>query len=624
VADQQPEFEHRMDPMMPPVARFLATLIVLSPLACARAQDRIAAAATKPQDAQRAAQTEQQLSERVERLIEQLGHREYALRELAQEELDTIGPPAFDALMEAHRHRDLEISHRAKFLIDKIRREAIASAASPEIKKLLENYESQPDAERLAKLRQLARMSQEQALATLCRLVRFERSQQVAKQGAILIFDQKQSGTTAASQARRKTILDQVALSSRPAVRWLRAYGAFPQAPSESLDEWRRFLADEEELLKQSASSEQNEIVAGLLRQQVLMLLAQNQTEPALAALRRLLDLKQADTDGLSAVVDWIIENQAWALIEEVGKRFEGQQANNPELLYALAHAHELKGDATRAEELAERALAIKHATPGEGYNLGNWLRRGGMLRWAEKEFKKVIEGPDEPRLPNIQQWARLALADLVADQERYSDAANIYDEVVAWLDKNPAARNELRRSPNEIRAKAHHYRAKHFAAEKDTARQLEQLNLALKHDAREADVLIALYRLPGQDEAAKKETRAKIKMAADHFRQQIAASPDDPQAMNNFAWLVANTEGDYDEAAQWSHRSIELLKPQNPAIGGLLDTLAHCYAAKRDYEKALEYQSQAIELEPHSGEIRRAYERFKKAAEASKAAGAR
>jgi tetratricopeptide (TPR) repeat protein len=607
-----------MDLIMPPLARSLAVLLVLSLPACASAQDRIAAAA-KPQDGPAATKTEQQLSQRVERLIEQLGHREYALRELAQEELDKIGPPAFDALMEAHRHRDLEVSHRAKFLIDKIRREAIASTASPEIKKLLENYESQPDAERLGKLRQLARMPQEQALATLCRLVRFERSVQVAKQGAILIFDQKQTGTTAASQARRKIILDQVALGSRPPVRWLRAYAAFPQSPAESLAEWQKFLADEEELLKQSAGADQNEIVAGLLRQHVLMLLAQDQTEPALAALRHLLDLKQADTEGLSGVVEWIIANQAWPLIEEVGKRFEGQQSNNPELLYALAHAHELKGDAKRAEELAERARSVKHATPGERYNLATWLRRGGMLRWAENEFKNVIEGPDEPRLPNIQQWARLALADLVADQERYGDAAGIYDEVVVWLDKNPAARNELRRSPNEIRAKAHYYRAKHFAAEKETAKQLEQLNLALKYDAREADVLIALYRLPDQNEAAKNETRAKIKKAADHFRQQIAASPDDPQAMNNYAWLVANTEGDFDEAAQWSHRSIELLKSENPGIGGLLDTLAHCYAAKKDYEKALEYQSQAIELEPHSGEIRRAYERFNKAAEEAK-----
>jgi tetratricopeptide (TPR) repeat protein len=605
---------------MPPFVRLLTTLLALAPLATSRAQERVAAATPNPPGRTQSAQIEQQLGERVERLIEQLGHREYALRELAQEELDKIGPPAFDALMEAHRHRDLEVSHRAKFLIDKIRRESIASTASPEIKKLLELYESQPDAERLGKLRELARMPQDKALSTLCRLVRFERSQQVAKQGAILIFDQKQPAKPASSADRRKIILDQVALSSRPAARWLRAYGAFPQAPAESLQEWTKFIADEDELLKQSAASDQDEIVAGLLRQHVLMLVAQNQTEPALASLRRLLDLKQADTDGQAAVVDWIVANEAWSLVDEVAKRFEGQNANDPALLYALAHAYQLKGDTKIAEELAERALSAKHASPAEQYDLANQLRKRGMFRWAESELNDLIKGPDDPRVPLIQQWSRMALADLVADQERYREAADTYDEIVAWLDKNPGLRNELRRSPNEIRAKAHHYRAKQYAAEKDTAKQLEQLNLALKHDPREADVLIALYRLPDQNDTARADTRAKVKKAADHFRQQIAASPDDAQAMNNFAWLVANTEGDFDEAAQWSQRSIDLLKPDSSALGGLLDTLAHCHAAKKDYEKALDYQSQAIELEPHSGEIRRAYERFKKASEESKA----
>ncbi len=179
-----------------------------------------------------------------------------------------------------------------------------------------------------------------------------------------------------------------------------------------------------------------------------------------------------------------------------------------------------------------------------------------------------------------------------MADEERYREAADTLDEVVTWLEKTPGVRNELLRRPNEIRAKAHHYRAKQFAAENNTPKQAEHLKKAIEHDPREADVLIALYRLPAQDEAAKADIRAKIKKVADAFRQQIASSPDDPQGMNQFAWLIANTEGDFDEATQWSHRSIELLPADSPGLGGLLDTLAHCYAAKKDYQKALEHQS--------------------------------
>ncbi len=600
------------------LCRSCMLLLIALPIASANAQDRAVESKSGRPAPEQASKTEQELAERVQRLIEQLGHREYALRERAQEDLDEIGPPAFDALMEAHRHRDLEISHRAKMLVDKIRRESIATTASPEIKKLLENYESQPDAERLGKLRQLARMSQDQALATLCRLIRFERSQQVAKQGAILVFDQKRTAA-ASNEARRRRVLAQVTLSSRPAARWLRAYGAFSESPSEVLTEWSKFIADEEALLKQSSTSEQRDIVAGLLRQQVIMLLEQKQNEEALAALRRLFDLQQTDSEGLPALVEWIVANQAWTLLDEVGKRFENQAANSPELLYALAHAHQLKGDARRAEELAHRALSINHPNAGARYDLANTLRKKGMARWAERELDSLIKSPPDPRVPQLQQVGRLALADLMADEERYREAADTLDEVVGGLEKNQASRNELFRRPNEIRAKAHHYRAKQFAAEKNTAKQVEQLNKALEHDPREADVLIALYRLPDQNDAAKAEIRAKIKKVADAFRQEIASSPDDPQAMNQFAWLIGNTEGDYDEATQWSHRSIELMPTDSPGLGGLLDTLAHCYAAKKDYQKALEHQSRAMELEPHSGEIRRAYERFKKAADEAK-----
>ena len=95
--------------------------------------------------------------------------------------------------------------------------------------------------------------------------------------------------------------------------------------------------------------------------------------------------------------------------------------------------------------------------------------------------------------------------------------------------------------------------------------------------------------------------------------------NPNRESALAGSGPVVLVIDNGWPAAAQWSHRSIELLKPENPGIGGLLDTLAHCYAAKKDYEKALEYQSQAIELEPHSGEIRRAYERFKKTAEEAK-----
>ncbi len=65
----------------------------------------------------------------------------------------------------------------------------------------------------------------------------------------------------------------------------------------------------------------------------------------------------------------------------------------------------------------------------------------------------------------------------------------------------------------------------------------------------------------------------------------------------NQLAWLIANTEGDFDEAIRCSAKSLVL----QPNRSGFLDTLGRCYYAKGDYENAVKYQSQAVALEPHS-----------------------
>ena len=55
---------------------------------------------------------EQQILE----LIEQLGSPHYANREKAEAQLRGVGLAAFDWLLEAQRHRDIEVATRARYL----------------------------------------------------------------------------------------------------------------------------------------------------------------------------------------------------------------------------------------------------------------------------------------------------------------------------------------------------------------------------------------------------------------------------------------------------------------------------------------------------------------------------
>jgi tetratricopeptide (TPR) repeat protein len=90
----------------------------------------------------------------------------------------------------------------------------------------------------------------------------------------------------------------------------------------------------------------------------------------------------------------------------------------------------------------------------------------------------------------------------------------------------------------------------------------------------------------------------------------RLALEADLATANNQLAWLVSNTEGDFDEAVRCSLRSLDL----RPDAAGYYDTLGRCYYAKGDYANAVSNQSKAVEMEPHSPQIVRQLELFKKA----------
>ena len=95
-----------------------------------------------------------------------------------------------------------------------------------------------------------------------------------------------------------------------------------------------------------------------------------------------------------------------------------------------------------------------------------------------------------------------------------------------------------------------------------------------------------------------------------------------DPVPLNLYAWLVGNTKGDIERAIRYSKQSIQICEKYPtiyPNPGGFYDTLAHCYANKKDYVRAVETQQKAAELEPHSGIIAEKLKVFEAAREAQK-----
>ena len=89
---------------------------------------------------------------------------------------------------------------------------------------------------------------------------------------------------------------------------------------------------------------------------------------------------------------------------------------------------------------------------------------------------------------------------------------------------------------------------------------------------------------------------------------KRIRDLPDDSVSQNEYAWLIANTEGDLAKATRYSRAS--LVDAFDTA--SYLDTLAHCHAAAGNLERAVRTQWLAVKKDPHSLLIRHNFERFR------------
>ena len=155
-------------------------------------------------------------------------------------------------------------------------------------------------------------------------------------------------------------------------------------------------------------------------------------------------------------------------------------------------------------------------------------------------------------------------------------------------------------------------YYASHWKGKNDTAKTREYLDKALADDPSNLDVLIASYRIAEPKSESREKIIKLIRKIADALQAQIDEDADGPEAADNcnqLAWLSANTDGKLDDALRLAKKAVEL-KPDNASY---YDTLSRVYAAKEDFENAVKSESKAVQLEPHSKQIREQLESYRK-----------
>ena len=555
--------------------------------------------------------------EQAAKLIAQLGDDDYFVRQRAQDELARLGFDAFDALSEATLHEDLEIAARAKYLLRLMQVEWTREDDPPLVKEILENYGWLAPEGRQSRIETLATLPDAAGVSALCRIVRFEQTNEVSKQAALAILGMYPADETPSPEVIR-TIRQTLHGSRRPGAHWLLTWAEKGNNPAALVEDFARFIDEEQASLKRPAFPANTDTLAALLRFQVAWLERLDRREQAIGAMRRLLALEEGEIDDLRKLFHWLIDQKAWSLVDELVARFDGQIRRVPVLLYLLAETQAEQGKTALAEKTAEQALSLRPAKNRSQLNerraLAMELWQRGRPDWAKREFRYVLDNGVKGDIVTI--LTQHSYARMLHDRGEVREAAEVLKELVDHFAKNPDAAEQMGIDSKATSARMHYFYACHYQTLKDYAKQREHLDKALADDPDELDALIARYHLPDQSDEYRRKTMEMIQAAVDSLRDIIAGDPEEAAWYNQLAWLVGNTEGDLDEALKCSQKSLEL----SPNEGAYYDTLAHVYFARKDYANAVKFQKKAVEQDAYSKLIRDKLEVFQAAAEASKA----
>ena len=277
------------------------------------------------------------------------------------------------------------------------------------------------------------------------------------------------------------------------------------------------------------------------------------------------------------------------------------------------------------ADETAQKALKLGGDNPLEHLDVAGRLLERGLTEWSDRELRHVIELSPIASPPSVR--ARLVLSDSLHDRLRDREAGELIKALLDASDSDANVMQQIKlllqqtsKSVDSLRARMCFYLSCAAAQQDNVAEQRALLEKAMHQDPADLDVLIALYRTTGEQPALREEVLKLIKNVADDCRAAIDDSPDEPVNYNELAWLVANTEGDVDEAIRLSTKSVDMVRAEATSdldfrrLGQYLDTLAHCYFANQDYANAVKYQAEAAKLDPYTQAISRQLQVFRNA----------
>jgi tetratricopeptide (TPR) repeat protein len=592
--------------------------------------------------------TSDRVPSEVSRLIERLGSDSYATRMRAKEKLQRLGLEAFDELHNAQFHSDYEIAMAASDLVSSLQVSWSKETDPPEVREALDEYGAQNESERTSRIEMLADLPGRRGLAALVRLVRFETSLRLSRHAALALMQQSMDADAAVRTRHRELVVSTLGGNDRQASQWLRVYAQDLPTGEYSAARWRQLIQQQRQQIDSVSSPVSTRpSVLELVRVCAARAANSDQLPEALSLARENLDLIPPTTRDLIDACSWAIDNQLHPFVLDLRNEHQRMFDNQPILLYGAAEATKITGDDAQANLLAERASRIKPLPENEAKRaemspkeleetaqthrlIGEKLEQRGLFHWAEREFRQIIDAMETDSEPAY--TARVHLASMLGELQRFEDAADVLRPLTERIEKDDKFKQRLSSvlfAYNRIKSDQEFYAAQALIRDGDVEAAKKLLQSAFQRNPENIDILIAMHRLKSEKEwndlvsdtlkATITRVEGEVQTAEMQVRQAgrfRLANEILGQGLNQYAWLVSNTEGDYKKALEFSLKSLELA-PDGPK----LDTCARCYFAVGDYGNAVRMQRRALRLMPYSPPMMRQLSEFesKLAAQQSK-----
>jgi tetratricopeptide (TPR) repeat protein len=614
--------------------------------ATAHAADRAAAgrgsADAQPHDADAESSTADS-KQRIDELIRQLGNARFTVRRAAANELDKIGPEAFDQLYAATGDADPEIAASSRYVLRQITVRWTRTDDSAKVRMIFRNYGDEEDDDRKRAIAQLSVLPDGEGVAGLCRIARFDRSPLVSRIAALVVIvpgDRDDS-----DPAVDPEVIDhELGASTRPAAMWLRQYQIQLHDPAASVNGWQKLTDEEVKRLGTSADETSSTVASDLLWNLADIYRRLGDTPRLLSVVDRMMSIGGDDSDDILVhTLQSFVDHQSWEALDQFFTKYESRIEQGKSPLYLVAIARAQQGNKELAEQLAERASRLDAKQSLANLDEGIELAELGQIDWAVREYRQTIDS--QPAESPVAIPARVLLSRLFEDFARYQEAADALEPLTKALEKNRDRFGQQYENaqrffgeretkpvdlpePTTLGPHRHFLLACALEQQQDWIHEREQLVQALSPgdhdgnvDGEDADVLIAMYRTRDADDAWQADTRKRIDTLAQAFEQQIEQNPNVATNYNQWAWLISNTDGDKQKALRYSQHSLELLSDSRSrersvsSRASFLDTLGRCYYAVGDYENAIKNEREAIRLIPHMQVMQRQLEMFEKEA---------